>query len=126
MEGIVSEKQQQPLPGQEGFVPDPKAFRHASAPHESKADADAAMQAFIDDVAEARKKHRIRDVLIVQQIAYYEGDGENRAASINSFGESTQPVLLAAYAYGHLKSEHEEMFDALTSPKVSRRRSAAK
>ena len=95
------------------FRSDPALYREMSVPHESAESANAAVQAFAEDVAAARKKHRIRDVLVVAQLGVMCGETEKDAATSFSFGDQGRIVEMAAYAYGAETEAHTERLSRL-------------
>ena len=97
------------------FRSDPALYREMSVPHESADTANAAVQAFAEDVAAARKKHRIRDVLVVAQLGVTCGETEKDAATSFSFGDQGRIVELAAYAYGAETEAQAEWLSGLAN-----------
>lgn len=104
---------------------DGKLYRELSEPFESPDEANAAIEAFIKDLAEIRKKHGLRDVLCVISSACTYPDGEE-ADFIMSYqlGDEAKGVLLAAWIYGEAQAEHREMVNKASSRSGTRKKSS--
>lgn len=104
------------------FKSDPKNYRAMGVPHEGADAANAALVAFARDVEEARKKHRIRDVLVtVQMVVDYSDDEQETAVMTRfSFGDVSKNLELAAYAYGAESAEHRERINKFATGKIGR------
>lgn len=85
-----------------------KLFREMSEPFETKEAALEAVALFIKDVAEARERHKITNVLTTINVNFIAEDGlESEANAAHMLGDSSQAEALAAMTYGQMKSEHE-------------------
>ncbi len=105
---------------QREFFSDPANYRKMSEPHASADAANDAIKAFYDDVEAARKKHRIRDVVVAVKVATMYGDEEGTAVTGFSFGSSVETVGLAAYAYGKEQAALREEHNRLLAGKARR------
>ncbi|HKY40667.1 MAG TPA: hypothetical protein VJN18_32250 [Polyangiaceae bacterium] len=95
--------------------PNPKLYAQMCKPFESIEEANAALQAFVDEIYELRAKHRIRDVTLLCEIAVdYEGE-EREFRITNHFGSELRKLPLLAYGYGEAKAEHNAMVEAYES-----------
>jgi hypothetical protein len=103
---------------------DVATYRELSQPFGSTDACNAALKAFYEDVREARKKHKIRDVLVVTSgsVTYEGDDGEGEWVTMASFGNSATVPSLAAYAYGQATAEEREHLNKLLGGKGTRRR----
>jgi hypothetical protein len=99
--------------------PDPKLYREMSVPFESPEKADDAMRAFQADVEEARKKHKIPDVLVAASGSYQDGDDEAAFFSSFSFGNHAYTIALAAYAYGSERERLDENVGKLLGKRLA-------
>jgi hypothetical protein len=86
----------------------PKRYRELSEPLPSREAADAFANGFFKDLDELRVKHKMRDVLVVVSGSYLDGEEEIEFALPMAIGDQSKAYTLAAYAYGYLRSEHEE------------------
>src|SRR5262249_32731030 len=81
-------------------VDDPVGYHRHSEPFATREEANAAIDAFFDDVKAAREKHRIANAhLVVQVLAADQGPGRNRLFALYHLGSSTEALHMAAYAY---------------------------
>ncbi len=94
-----------------------KLFREMSQPHESREALQAAHQVFFDEVLELRKKYKIAHVLLIYADSY-EADGkELELLGASMIGNSMRSESMAAYAYGSLKRQREELLAKMLSGK---------
>lgn len=84
-------------------------YRELSIPFETVEDANDNITQFCDALYELRKKHRIRDLLFVIRVGCKREDDESDATIVNYFGNSLSMEGIAAYAYGQLSGERQEM-----------------
>jgi hypothetical protein len=94
---------------------DPKLYREMSAPFDNGDDANAALQAFYEDVGAARKKHRISDVVVLCEIAHMLDGSEVRGSSSTMIGHSFNHLPMLAREYGAARQRHEDMLKHLIS-----------
>lgn len=88
--------------------PDPANYRAMSVPHDSPDAAMEAMHAFLDEVEQVRKKHRIPDVTIVLKAAAFVGDGQEGDYSMSAhFGDPAHKLPMLATAYGGAREQYE-------------------
>jgi hypothetical protein len=98
------------------YKSDPANYRAMCVPHEGAEAANFALQAFAKDVEEARRKHRIRDVLVTLCMGVkYASGSEDGAMTCFSFGDRSACVELAAYAYGVESEAQRERLNKLAS-----------
>lgn len=94
----------------------PKLYRELQQPFTSQDEAQKASSAFQDELAELRKKHRMRDLLVVAMFSYGFGDGEvgeSESIICSSFGDPVQAETMAAYALGTIQSERQHRIGQL-------------
>jgi hypothetical protein len=97
----------------------PKLWREMQEPHESAEAVNAAVDAFLDDVGKAREKHRIADVLTCATLRYVDETGEEVEAMLSHhYGDFTHAEGLAAYSYGRIAQQRQEMIAKLSSGKA--------
>ncbi len=95
------------------FEPNPKLYREMSKPFSSMQEANAALQAFMDELGELRKKHKLPDVYFCVRISY-EKDGEELPAMTHGgYGDSLEHESMLAFAIGQVQSDRQEMISDL-------------
>lgn len=87
--------------------PNPARYRELSAPFEDQDEASEALEAFFAEVAVARVKFGIADVILLCEIRV--GPEERPVASSLFLGSFTNRLPIIARAYGAARQEHEEM-----------------
>ena len=88
---------------------DPANYREMCVPHGSADEANAALDLFFDEVAAARKRHRIPNVLLTLEVRHLDAEGgEVEARASLSFGDSAHAEGLAAFALGFERAKREE------------------
>lgn len=97
------------------FVPDPALYRDLSAPFASPEDAQAALAAFWADVQEARKRHRLADVVVVVQVPVRFGEEEGVSASVSHLGNWQNKEAMLARALGDASAEREALLAVLAA-----------
>lgn len=93
---------------------DPENYLLMSEPFESSDKANEAVSEFQKGIEELRKKHKIRDVLLVvnDSVKYSDGNiGEFMAHF--SFGSALKRNVMAAYLYGQTSAEERERINKL-------------
>jgi hypothetical protein len=87
---------------------DPATYRSMLEPHASAAEADQALNDFVEDVRAARAKYKLPNVLIVADVNYM-NDGEETSGRVCvNIGDSHHGYPLAAFAYGYEKAKAAE------------------
>lgn len=95
---------------------DPALYRQLSVPFPSVDDANASIKAFCDELAELRKKHRIRDLLFTIRIGLVDEAGtEGDSTLVNHFGDRASMESMAAYTYGTMSARRQELMRAYVS-----------
>lgn len=92
---------------------DPETYLQLSAPFENTEDANNAMQSFYEELGELRKKHKIRDLLVVTYGSVKTADGESEFLNSMSYGNTLNALPMAAYAYGQEKQSHGDVINSL-------------
>lgn len=93
---------------------DPNNYRAMSVPFDSAEKANDSIRAFFAAVEEARKKHRMREVLVIVEVAIqYPGEedemfDEADARASAYFGNSSRAEGIAQYAAGFYEAQHVE------------------
>lgn len=87
---------------------DPKLYRQMQIPFASREEAAKASAAFVEELAELRKKHRIREVAYVLMFGYEMDEGESDALLSGHFGDSTKSEVMLAYALGVAQTERKD------------------
>jgi len=101
---------------------DPANYRKLSVPFATKAEADAALEAFDNDLRELRNKHKIPDVTVVTAVSYLEeGGGETQVFGCGHHGETMKAIGMSAFAFGQF-SEHQDQVLAQMAGMISKRR----
>lgn len=99
---------------------DQTTYRAMQVPHESADAARAAFSSFLDELAELRKKYRIRDVHVICRVDGLTQDGEEGSmlASVH-LGNSLEALGMCAFAYGEERKRQEETMMKYLKGKVS-------
>ena len=97
---------------------DPENYFNLSKPFENKDLCNEALKSFYDDIEASRKKHSIRDVVIITSGAVKYGEKTSEFLQHSAFGNSLNHCAMAAYAYGQLKAEDIERLNDLLSGNV--------
>ncbi len=93
-----------------------------SVPHEGADAANEALRAFATDVEAARKKHRIREVLVSVQMVVVYPDGEECALLTRfAYGDVSKCLEIAAYTYGAESAEHRERINKMAAGIMGKR-----
>ena len=100
---------------------DAKNYAAMSVPHDSIDLAEKAYGAFFEEVAEARKKHRIKDVVLIACVCFAEGENQNEAMLSGYLGSALMALPLTAQAFGTMKAEQEQTINQLASNRGKRR-----
>jgi len=87
---------------------DPKLYRQLSEPFPSVDKANEAISAFFRDIEEARKKHRIPDVVVICDITHDLEGEEVRGSATMKLGGSEHHLAMLARAFGAAQQIHEE------------------
>ena len=93
---------------------DPANYRAMCEPHASQEASQDAVNAFFDDVAAARKAHRIKDVVLLVECNVILSDGQEgvvTAASHCGAFENNLPML--ARAYGAARAALNNLLDTV-------------
>jgi hypothetical protein len=97
---------------------DPENYAKMSIPFENEDEANKALSGFHEELSELRKKYKIPDVLIVIKGSMKLEDGEcGDFVNHSHFGSSLNMLSMAAYAFGQLKREQEELISKLAAGK---------
>jgi hypothetical protein len=99
------------------FKSNPENYRRNLEPFQSKEEAQKNLALFAEAVSNARNQYNIADVLIVvKDSMVHEGEEEN-IMTVTHFGAQTNVIIMAAYAYGRLLKEQEELLNNLIQHK---------
>lgn len=92
-------------------IHDPDLYRRMSEPYASNEEAHAAMLAFLDDVSEARERHRISNVITVAVTNVNTDDGVKQNMSIQHRGAADLeiPILCEALKQAQLNRHTAEL-----------------
>lgn len=103
-------------------VSDPANYRKLSEPFATPDDANRELQAFFAALAELRKTHHVRDVLVVVagSVTYESGD-EGEFSTTAHFGDSMRAESMAAYAYGMESARRQERISKAFTKSAIRR-----
>lgn len=97
---------------------DPKKYRELSVPFASQQDANAALNAFFEDLGSVREKHKIANLHVTLGVFVSDAEGnEGGAYACCGYGDSLQWESLAAYALGRLQAERAELIGNLLKGK---------
>lgn len=88
---------------------DPENYRAMCVPHESQAAAEAALAAFLTELGELRKKHRIRDLTTVLEVSALSANGrEGHYLVSHHHGDILRMVEISARAFARAQKDHEQ------------------
>lgn len=90
---------------------DHEKYHRLSQPFESAAKAEAALDAFFEDLYEIREKHNLPDLMVVVRIPLPEGDS---FTTVN-VGNELYGEMMAAFAMGRETSKRQERSRRLAS-----------
>ena len=87
-----------------------------SQPHQSVEHANEALKKFYEKVEQARIEFNIADIIVIvkDSITYENGD-VGQFMQHTQFGNESNGVSMAAYAYGQLQSEQREFLNKLAT-----------
>lgn len=94
-------------------TPNAALYREMSAPFETRDAGNDAVSAFFTDVEEARKKHRISDVIVVVEVGMMSDGEETRGAAALYLGDPTKAIPMIAAEYGKQRGIYEEQLAQL-------------
>lgn len=100
------------------FKSDTENYYNMSEPFNGEKEANEAVGKFFEELGELRKKHKIRDVLVVlyDSVKYDDGNcGEFMCTG--NYGNQINCLPMAAYLYGQEQSEHVERINKMVSKK---------
>jgi len=97
-----------------------KLYRELSQPFATVEEAEAAVQAFADDLHELRRKHRIPDVLTVIEFVVIDGEDEGPRIASFAFGDQLKTPTLAAYAFGMFAHDTERLVTKIIADAAKR------
>ena len=106
------------------MIPNPDLYRELDVPFESQTEANAALDGFWSDLAEARKRHRIPDVVASIRITFQDAEGEAQVFTSCEFGDVLRHEAMVAHTLGQLQSERQQriaklaMGDAVRKPRA--------
>lgn len=90
---------------------DPKVYREMSVPHANAEAAEAAADAFFDDLYTLRVKHKIADVHVIIQTPIITGDGSEGNVMMSSYiGNEREELGMVAAVYRSVKAKYLDMF----------------
>jgi hypothetical protein len=98
---------------QQRLFNDEEAFEKASQPFGDRETANKAINGFLDEVYELRKKYGIANVLIGIKDSI---KSEGCVMTCAQFGNSIEQEAMAAYMYGHAVSDRQRMISELLNP----------
>lgn len=78
---------------------DPEAYRLTSASFATADEAKSAVEEFLADVAEARARHRISDVVVLAEVSAVTASGERQFASSACYGYQRNKIHMLADAF---------------------------
>jgi len=91
----------------------PDLFARMSVPFDTLDEANEALTAFFADVAAARERHRIKNVVLIVETALRDSDGETKGAASYSCGDPSSVLPMVARKYGEERAEFEALLTAM-------------
>lgn len=102
----------------ENFNSNPENYLKMSVPHETPEKANEALKMFYEKVEQARKECKISDLLIVIKDSAINENGKiEQFMQHGQYGNQMHGVVMAAYAFGQLKLETDEILNNLATGK---------
>ena len=99
-------------------ISDPENYYKMSEPFESNDKANEAIKSFTEELSELRKKHKLRDVLVVIYGSVKQEDGEvGEFITTSNFGNVMNCLPMAAYVYGQEQADHKERISKMLAGK---------
>jgi hypothetical protein len=98
---------------------DPENYKQMAVPYENQDEANKAMSSFYDELSELRKKHKVRDLVVIVYGSVISDGEEGEFMNSMAFGNSINHLAMAAFAYGKEKQSHNEMIQKLLAGKTS-------
>jgi hypothetical protein len=93
-------------------------YEELSKPFENADAANAALKAFVSEMREVRKKHKMKDVLMVCAVSLTYADGQVGEAQVSTMhGDHLKEEALAAFAYGKAAESRKQLINKLLSGK---------
>lgn len=92
-------------------IHDPANYRAMSEPYNSRATAMEAMEAFYNDVREARQRHRIADVVLVIRSTY--GPNETPLIHTAHMGDELKELPMVHFALANAENSVSEMIERI-------------
>lgn len=100
---------------------DPATYRRLSEPYPTVEEANTRMFEFWKELGELRKKHHVRDVLVVAMFAVMHKDGEESEHILPMhYGNSSLAEGMAAFAYGSQVEQRQKRVGRLMSNVLKR------
>jgi hypothetical protein len=104
----------------EKLVHDPANYRRMSEPFANIDEAQTAWTAFVDELVELRKKHRIKEVFVVGEISMIRNDEagepfESAATMAFHLGAQSETIRLAAFGYGVETERHKQEIERVVA-----------
>jgi hypothetical protein len=88
---------------------DMNVYRKLQEPFATVAEANAAIEKFLEELYELRVKHRLKDVLIaVESSVIYEDGAEGSPIAYAFYGDQTNAEKVAAYVFGRISGDRQE------------------
>jgi hypothetical protein len=96
---------------------DPENYRKLSEPFNGPEEANEAIRKFFEEIAEARKRHRIPDVAVALAANVRYESGEGTAMTYAAYGDVFKAESLLAYAMGAEAADRRERIAKLLKGK---------
>ena len=99
---------QESLPG---FRSNPKLYRELSEPFASSEAVNEGLENFFADLGELRKKHKIRDLVVLVSLSYMSQDGTDELDTITQmeYGDAMKHEMMLAHTLGLVQAERQEL-----------------
>lgn len=99
-----------------GVIRDSATYREMAEPYETSDEADAALNAFFEELRELRKKHRIANTYTVAQVSALDDEGyEQDLITAAHNGDNQRVLAMVAWAFGREQKHHEQMVRRLAT-----------
>ena len=104
------------------FKDNPALYREMSQPHEDATTANEAVSAFLREVGESRKRHRITSAYVTVAINYVDSEGTEIGGMTSAgWGDGLRFESMCAYALGTEAAARRELVNKLASGQKGRK-----
>lgn len=93
----------------------PSLFRQLNQPFADVDAANAAIEAFFEELGSLREKHKMANVLLVVEGSYLVDGEEQEFITSASYGDGAKPLAMAAWAHGREEATYADAIATIRS-----------